>query len=119
MEQRWIVVLEVVENQDAPIGLHELDRLLVSLDGVEPTALHGRDRYLLQLQVAAHNCRDALDEALSYWNKALTAAGIPNSDVVRVEVLTHGEFQRECQSSDRRTTYSNLLRDAVRRHSER
>lgn len=117
--QHWIVILELAEDRDAPIGLPEIERLLAAFDSTGPTALLGSDRYVLQLPVLAESCQNALEEAVSCWCKAMTIARVPKSDVVRAEVLTVREFEWECASTDRRRTYPNLLRDAVRRESER
>ncbi|MGH9279848.1 MAG: hypothetical protein ACRD12_17330, partial [Acidimicrobiales bacterium] len=71
----------------------------VALRAMEPNpralALHSDDRYALQIDVQAATPADALDWVLSRWNLAVSQVRLPAWEVVRTEVLTPEEFERD------------------------
>ncbi len=95
MPNDWIVVLEVAVEPEGSVGTVDVVRLIEALGGAGVVGLASRDRYAVQLGVNGESCGDALKEACSRWARALRDIGLPPSDVVRAEVLTLTEFDRE------------------------
>lgn len=95
MTGQWVVVLEAVGSNEAPVGGQLLDRLLEQVRDCDPSALHTTGRYALQLLVAAGSGLEAHSIAVDRWRRAVTAIGAPVWPAVRVEVLTLDEFERE------------------------
>jgi GGDEF domain-containing protein len=94
---QWVVILEA--DARAPDGMLDefgLRRLLEALPNVCPVGLHSPERYALQVQVVAHGEAEALGLAVAHWRAALEKLGIRNSRLIRAEVLTQEEFQRDC-----------------------
>jgi hypothetical protein len=97
MSNEWIVVLEVAAEPADSVGTAGIQRVVRALGDVGAVALVASDRYALQLRVTAETCSDAMLDAVSRWSDAARDAGMPRSDVVRAEVLTVSEFERERQ----------------------
>lgn len=119
MVGEWIVILEVDEDPPGSLGLDDFERLFAQVTESQATLLRSADRYALQLLVAADTCADALNRALCRWRDAIAAAAVPEAPVVRAEVLTLIEFERECAATGQRESLSDALRDAVAREHER
>lgn len=93
----WVVVLEVeTVHADGAIERWRLGRLLEQLPGGEPIGLHSTDRVALQLSIAAPDAGAALSLALARVRTALPKVGLRDLQLLRAEVLTRHEFDREC-----------------------
>lgn len=97
MTRQWVVLLEAVDEEGAPMSHELFDRLVAELQEFRPRLMHRGDRYALHLDVSACSAVDAHTTAVSRWRNALQAAGAPRWPVVRVEVLTAEEFEADCQ----------------------
>jgi GGDEF domain-containing protein len=103
----WAVLLEVADEQgDATIDPESLRQLVRAWPGPTPTSLYSPSRYALQVTVRATDPPAALAIAMSRWGDARRRCGLPAWDLVRAEVLTPTEFERELEAEDRaaRTT---------------
>lgn len=89
----WVVVLEAADR----ISESSLQRLLHILSDVEAVALHCPERYAVQVKVCAGGHAQALFVAAARWHSALAVVGQPRRYVVRAEVLSLEEFERECR----------------------
>ena len=93
----WVVVLEA--DARVPEGVLDevsLRRLLEALPDVRPVAMHSTERYALQIQLAAHGEAEALGLAVAHWRGALERLGVRSTRLIRAEVMTLEEFQRDC-----------------------
>ncbi len=97
MTTEWIVVVEVAIEPEGSITPVDVERVVQALGGRAVTALVGRDRYLVQFRVIEPSCGEALLRAQSAWRDAVGDVGLVPPEVVRVEVLTALEFERERQ----------------------
>ena len=97
----WVVVLEAQpDSGEGPIGVSQLRRLLEHLPGVEPIALHGAERVALQVHVDAPDEVEALRLALAGLRGGLLRVELCDLKVVRAEVLTWEEFEKDCRMAD-------------------
>ncbi len=92
-DTKWVVVLEAAGRIDH----WSLHQMLEVLSDSQAVALHSPDRYAIQMEIAARACADALMVASERWRSAHRAVRQPLSEVVRAEVLSQQEFERECQ----------------------
>jgi hypothetical protein len=99
LPNEWIVILEVAIEPEGSVAIAEIARVLHAVGDVQGVALLTVDRYALQLLVKEEACGVALLSACSWWREALREVGLPPADVVRAEVLTVSEFQRDRQLS--------------------
>jgi hypothetical protein len=92
-DTKWVVVLE------AACGIDDwsLHQMLEVLSDSQAVALHSPDRYAIKLEIAARAYADALFVASERWRSAHGAVRQPLSEVVRAEVVSQQEFERECQ----------------------
>ncbi len=98
---RWVVVLEVAATSTHQVMRREdLHALLEAMSDHEPSALFHPSRYALQLRVLSASPAAALSSAMSLWTEAVGAVDLPPWGLVRAEVLTHEEFEREVFSLD-------------------
>lgn len=95
MTEQWVVLLEAISADNAPLDDRTLDRLLEHVRDCSPCALHATGRYALQLLVQAESGLEAHSIAVDRWRRALAAIGAPVWRAVRVEILTIEEFERE------------------------
>lgn len=96
----WVVLLEAERRADNGIDMSMLRRLLRAVADARPRALQSDDRYALQLWVEAESPADAFLWAVERWREATRRVGLPDWALVRVEALTHAEFERECLAAD-------------------
>ncbi len=92
-EPGWVVVLEAA----TAIGGSSLHRMLELLSDVGGVALHCPDRYAIQMEIDAGGQPEALFVAFSQWSLAHARVGDPPPPVVRSEVLSREEFERDCR----------------------
>ena len=99
----WIVLLEAAGADTAPprSTADDLRKLLNAWGSPPPATLHGPDRYALQLQVHAVDQTTALSMAIEQWRDAVACSGLPEWELVRVEIMTPEELEREHQAADR------------------
>ena len=102
MSGQWIVLMEATGADAASvIDRDDIGRLLAVLnrtcDG-RVGALLGPDRYALQLTTTASGPAEALVGVLSSWTDALSELDLPTWRLVRMEVLTPEELERDRQN---------------------
>jgi diguanylate cyclase (GGDEF)-like protein/PAS domain S-box-containing protein len=96
----WIVLVEAVSHPPAaPIDWTSL-RLLLEAVEAHPGALHTPDRCAVRLDIAAVDAEDAVTIALTRWRRMLASLELPYWPVVRAEVLSPEEFDRDAQQAD-------------------
>ena len=99
--REWIVMLEAAGEPGGPgMDRHTFRRLLALWPSPAPTTLYSPDRYALQLPVLAADASLALSSAMSSWGEALQRADLPKWDLVRAEVLTPAELERDLDAAD-------------------
>lgn len=97
MTTHWVVLLEAAGDSHAPVvDLRELEGLVHEVAEMAPVALHRDDRYALQLSVAAPGPVEALSSAIGRWAEAVQSLCLPPWALVRLEVISSIEHQREC-----------------------
>lgn len=102
MAETWVVLLEV-EGGGAGGGMSRADAaaLLAALQpGPYGTGLYSHDRYAVQVTVRAAGPIEALSSVLTRWNEAVRRMGLPPWRIVRTEVLTVAEFERDLDQAD-------------------
>lgn len=100
---QWTVLVEATDS--GPEGIVEQDdvhRLLAAVDrrcgAGGGGALHSSDRYMLQVTTIAPGPAEALAGVLSSWADALAELRLPRWVIVRTEVLTAEELERDRRS---------------------
>lgn len=97
----WIVLLEVADKWErSTIDATSLGRLLASWATLAPTTLYSENRYALQVSVSASNPALALSSAISLWKDALRRTGIPEWELVRAEIMTPEERDKELNAAE-------------------
>ncbi len=97
----WVVLLEAEStNREGAVEMSRLRRLLEHMPGVEPTALHCAERVAVQVHVDAPGEVEALRVASTALRAGLPRVGLAHLRVIRAEVLTRGEFERDCAMAD-------------------
>ncbi len=100
-DKDWIILLEATDTRAAStIDPAQLARLVSAWATPSPTTLYSPSRYALQLPVRAANPPMALALAISLWEDALRHSGLPEWELVRTEVLTPDELQRELDAAE-------------------
>ena len=100
MRQEWVAFVEGV-CVPAAFDYPALRRLLHAVRDCSPVALHTPDCCGLQLRVSADGPADALSLALRRWHAAVDDLGDLHWNVVRAEVVTVEQFERECEAASR------------------
>ncbi|MGH9279054.1 MAG: PAS domain S-box protein [Acidimicrobiales bacterium] len=102
MRRRWMILVEAAKSAVArAIDENEVERLLRAVDPRPgAAALHCADRYALQVEAEGSTADDALRSALSRWAAAVCRLRLPAWELVRAEVLTPEEFERDLQQID-------------------
>lgn len=98
----WVVLLEATGDVADPLSAGEVRRLQEALD-VERSggAIRSGERYALQVTAAGNGPVDALLDVVARWSAAARRLGLPPSRLVRTEVCTPEELDREFEESDR------------------
>lgn len=99
MRRTWVVVVEAagVDGSDL-IDRGDVARLLEALaPGREGGMLHSPNRYALQVTTTGSDPGEALSDVLSRWTDAARRLGLPRWEVIRTEVLTPQELERDFQ----------------------
>ena len=108
---QWVVVLEAQPTGEVEIS--RLRRLLEHLPGTEPVALHSAERVAVQVQVAASSQVEALSMASADLRVGLSMVGLSDLRVIRAEVLTQEEFERDCQRADGEGFAASKMQECV------
>jgi hypothetical protein len=100
MPGQWIVLVEATgAGLSGRVDRDDVLRLLAALGrdcgGGGCGALHSSDRYALQVTATASGPVEALFGVLSSWSDALLELALPTWEVVRTEVLTPEELERD------------------------
>ena len=97
MASDWIVVLEAGGVPGGSLEIEVVRDLLEAVADSRPSALYSPDRYALQLVVHADGPVRALRVAVARWSGAVAELGLSEWPLVRAEVVTPAEFERECE----------------------
>lgn len=96
-ERRWIVLLEAIRKADgSPVTTNTAYGLSKAMGG-DAVGLHSPDRVAVQVPVWAVDVAVALVTVVSRWRSAEARLALQGWDVVRAEVLTLEEFERDCE----------------------
>ncbi len=99
MSKVWVVLLEATrDGAGGAIDAGDVEGLLKALSSYGG-ALHCRDRYALQVAACGSSPAEALDDVLWRWADAVHQLGLPVWEIVRTEVFTPEELEREFQNS--------------------
>ena len=103
MAGQWTVFLEAAgDGANGGIEGDDVAELLRALDGgANGGFLHSPDRYALQLTTTAANPAEALSGVFFSWADAVRQLGLPCWEVVRAEVLTLEELERDYEVCQR------------------
>ena len=105
--RRLIVELELAPDvESTPMDRGALRRLLVELDA-HPVALYCPDRALVQLRLEAADHAGALRSALSRWNRARTSMHLASWNVVRAELFTPEQLERDLEEDEEDEVYGS------------
>ena len=101
MQKSWVVLLEAVRDDRAgEIDAGEVGRLLEALDrGSATGALHCPGRYALQVTTTGASPAEALMDVLSRQADAVRELDLPTWELVRTEVFTPEELERELEAA--------------------
>lgn len=102
MTNSWVVLIEAAsEDTVRAVDRHHVAALLATIDGGKyGAALYTPGRYALQLTAMAADPAEALRGSLAKWADAVRSLGLPAWDVVRTEVFTPEELQREIDDAE-------------------
>ncbi len=96
-----MVLLEAAdERAGATIDAAAFRRMVTAWAAAPPAALYSPSRYALQVCVTAQDALSALVAATRLWGDALRRAGLPEWRLVRAEILTPDEFERDFLDED-------------------
>lgn len=99
--QEWIVLLEAVATEaNSTIDRAVLGRLVASWPKPAPTALLGDNRYALQAPIRANGPAAAVRRAIGLWEHASRLSRVPRWNLVRAEIVTPEELDRELLAAD-------------------
>jgi len=83
---------------DETVSLDAVERLVGVLGDCWPVVLHRPRRFGAQFAVDAVSCDEALTSGMTMWRTATELVGLPQWPVVRAEVATVDEMDRELDS---------------------
>ena len=103
MQERWVVLLEAAGDAARdPIGADALNRLHEALEpGRCGGVLRSLDRYALQVTATGAGPVDALVDVVARWADGVRRLGLPAWRLVRTEVFTPEDLEREFDSAER------------------
>ena len=101
VRRQWMVLIEAADDQtEARMDAAAFRRMMTSWGGPPPTGLYSPSRYALQVSVKASDPQSALVAAVGHWAAARRRAGVPDWPLVRAEIVTPDEFERDLLSAD-------------------
>jgi hypothetical protein len=98
MLRRWIVLMEATAGSSGSVDPDDVRQLLAVMDHSDDGsggALQSSDRYAVQVTTTAPGPAEALAFVVSRWTAALRELGLPVWPLVRTEVLTPEELERD------------------------
>lgn len=96
VERTWIVLLEAARTDEAPqAGATEASAVLRAMGHETGVGLHSPDRIAVQVSVPAADVATAVATVLDRWRGAALGVGLEDWDVLRAEVVSPEEFDRE------------------------
>jgi len=101
MSDDWVVQFEMVGDEPGAVDYELFDRLIRELADWNPGFLHSVGRYALLVHLTASSALEAHWQAVGRWQDAVRVAGAPPWRVVRLEVLTAEEFERDYRLAER------------------
>jgi diguanylate cyclase (GGDEF)-like protein len=103
VQKSWVVLVEAVgDDRAGEISASEVGRLLEALGpGSWGGALHCPGRYALQVTTTGSSPAEALIDVLSRQADAVRELDLPRWEVVRTEVFTPQELEREFEAAAR------------------
>lgn len=113
--QEWVVLLEVADDDGEGIDRASFGRLIDSWTEAAPTTLYSPSRYALQVSVQATSPAVALSAVLLRWKDALRHSGLPEWKLVRAELVTPQELEREIVAGE----LEGLVEPTARQPKER
>lgn len=100
MPTMWVVLFEVDGRAGDPMDVAVARSILDAIADAHPSGLHSPDRVAFQTWVRATTASEALESATARWLEATRRWNLRGWEVVRAEVLTPEEFQRDCEEPD-------------------
>ena len=96
-----MVLLEAADERSRTvIDAAAFRRLVTAWAAAPPGVLYSPSRYALQVAVVARDPQSALAAAMGLWSDALRRAGLPRWQLVRAEIVTPDEFERDLHAED-------------------
>lgn len=96
-----MVLLEAAdESPGGGIDAVAFRRMVAAWASTPPAALYSATRYALQVSVGGHDPQEALATALGLWSDALGRVGLPAWRLVRAEIMTPEEFERDLATAE-------------------
>ena len=112
----WVVLLEATVCSAQPLGAAQVRSLQEVLDlGQSGGALCVDDRYALQVTATGAGPVEALLAVVARWSAAACDLGLPPSRLVRTEVCTPEELDRQFEDGEREESRRELGAAAPRR----
>ncbi len=106
--ETWVVQLEAESTErTGPIDAGSVAHVLVALSA-QPIGLWAPGRCAVQLRIAASSPAVALEAAFSRWLDAFWALERPAWPIVRAEVLTPDELEREFEDDELQATLGTV-----------
>lgn len=102
MADGWVVLVEA-EGDPAgePIPAEQVRQLLEALDGgTRGGGLHSPGRYAIQIPAAGEDAVEVLAGVVSRWRTAVQELRLPHWNLIRAEVLTAAELERQFESAE-------------------
>lgn len=98
----WVVLLEATEDAAQPLSAAQVQSLLRAIDlGRSGGAIRSGDRYALQVTATGAGPVEALLAAVARWTTAARDLDLPPSRLIRTEVCTPEESEREVEEAVR------------------
>jgi hypothetical protein len=95
-DRGWVVILEAAPAVEASlIDIGTVRAVLRAMGDEDGVALHAADRMAVQVRIDGGDVALALSAALARWERLARKCVPPGWDVVRAEVLTPDELQKE------------------------
>ena len=92
------MLLEAAANPNASLlDIETVRGLLRAIGDENGVGLHAPDRVAVQVRVQGTDVGFALSVVLARWRLAAGRGALTGWDLVRAEVLTPDEFERDCQ----------------------
>ena len=105
----WVVLLEATVCSAQPLGAAQVRSLQEALDpGRTGGAVRADDRYALQVTATGAGPVEALLAVVARWSAAARDLGLPPSRLIRTEVCTPEELDRQFEECEREAPRQEL-----------